>query len=135
MPSGRPSSTTKSAVTGGAGAFMRASASADTPMAKALIVMTEKSFGCVGIVDDDGRLAGIVTDGDLRRNMSATLLERRAGDIMTRAPKVIAPDALAAEALACMNTPAPPVTALFVVEDGRPLGIVHVHDLLRSGVR
>ena len=110
-------------------------ASADMPMAKALIVMTEKSFGCVGIVDAEGRLAGIITDGDLRRNMSATLLERRAGDIMTKAPKVIAPDALAAEALAYMNTPAPPVTALFVVEDGRPLGIVHVHDLLRSGVR
>jgi arabinose-5-phosphate isomerase len=105
----------------------------ETTMAEAIVIMTEKSLGCLGIVADE-RLVGIITDGDLRRNMSGDLLARTAGDIMTSAPKTIAPDTLASEALAIMNMQERPFTALFVVEDGRPVGVVHVHDLLRAGV-
>jgi arabinose-5-phosphate isomerase len=105
------------------------------PMATALLHMTEKRFGCVGIVDDDGILTGIVTDGDLRRAMGPDLLSRRAGDIMTASPRTIGPDALAVEALHAMNAHQRPVTTLFVVDTaGRPLGILHVHDLLRAGL-
>jgi arabinose-5-phosphate isomerase len=108
---------------------------AGTPMDRALLLMTEKRFGCLGVIDDAGRLAGIVTDGDLRRHMGPDLLARRVGDIMTRAPETIGPDALAAEALRAMNARASPITALFVVGlDRRPIGILHVHDLLRAGV-
>ena len=102
----------------------------DMPMSQALVVMTEKSFGCIGIVDADGRLAGIVTDGDLRRHMGDGLLSRRAADIMTRNPRTVGPDTLAAAALATLGGR---ITALFVVENGRPVGIIHVHDLLRTG--
>ncbi len=105
----------------------------DTPMADAIVIMTEKSLGCLGIVEDD-RLVGIITDGDLRRHMSADLLERATRDIMTPAPKTVTPDTLATEALAVMNLRERPFTALFVVENGRPVGVVHVHDLLRAGV-
>ncbi|MEJ8573852.1 KpsF/GutQ family sugar-phosphate isomerase [Microbaculum marinum] len=105
----------------------------DTTMAEAIVIMTEKSLGCLGIVRDE-RLVGIITDGDLRRNMSADLLGRTAGDIMTPSPKTIEPDTLASEALAIMNLRERPFTALFVVEDERPVGVVHVHDLLRAGV-
>ena len=106
----------------------------DAPMSDTLLVMTAKSFGCVGIVDDKGRLAGIVTDGDLRRHMEPGLLDRRAGDVMTPRPKTIRPNALASEAVAIMNRKSQPVTCLFVVEDGRPVGILHIHDCLRVGV-
>jgi arabinose-5-phosphate isomerase len=110
-------------------------AETDLPMDVALLRMTEKRFGCLGIVDADGRLHGIVTDGDLRRAMGPDLLRRRVGDIMTANPKTIGPDALAAEALREMNDPSRPITALFVVDaDGRPIGILHIHDLLRAGV-
>ncbi len=107
---------------------------AGTAMAEAILVMTAKSFGCVGIVDEAGRLTGIVTDGDLRRHMAADLLAQPAGSVMTANPKTIRPQALAQEALAVMNMSEHPFTALFVVEDGRPVGIVHVHDCLRAGV-
>jgi len=103
-----------------------------TRMAEALIVITSKSFGCVGVVDDAGALAGVVTDGDLRRHMSAALLERKVEEIMTRKPQVIRPRALAAEALGLMN--ARKITSLFVVDNAKPVGIVHVHDCLRAGV-
>ena len=105
---------------------------AATPMRDALLVMTERRFGCVGVVDADGALAGVVTDGDLRRHM-AGLLDHTAGEIMTRSPKTVPPTTLAAEALKLMNEP-PLVTVLFVVDAGRPVGILHVHDLLRAGV-
>lgn len=108
-------------------------ATLDTPMAEAIVVMTEKSLGCLGIVEDD-RLVGIITDGDLRRHMSADLLKRTAREIMTPSPKTVTPDTLASEALAVMNLGDRPFTALFVVENGRPVGVVHVHDLLRAGV-
>ena len=107
-------------------------ANAGLPVSEVLVVMTEKSFGCLGIVDEDGRLIGIVTDGDLRRHMGDRLLDRRAGDIMTRSPKCVAPDMLSVQALEIIN--ASSITSLFVVEDGRPVGLVHIHDLLRAGV-
>lgn len=104
----------------------------DAPMGEALIVMSAKSFGCVGIVDDAGLLAGIITDGDLRRHMAPDLLERPAAQVMTRTPRTVGPDSLAAEALGIMNDRK--ITSLFVVADGRPVGLVHMHDCLRAGV-
>lgn len=104
-----------------------------TTMRDALLVMTAKSFGCVGVVDRSGRLAGIVTDGDLRRHMDNDLLSLTVDAVMTPAPKTIRPQALAVEAVALMN--AKQITSLFVVDgDGRPAGIVHIHDCLRAGV-
>jgi arabinose-5-phosphate isomerase len=102
------------------------------PMAEALVIMTEKSFGCLGIVDGKGKLIGVVTDGDLRRHMGAKLLAATTGEIMTRRPKTISPTMLASAALEVIN--ASRITALFVVDKGKPVGIVHVHDLLRVGV-
>jgi arabinose-5-phosphate isomerase len=107
-------------------------AHAETPMADALVTMTAKSFGCVGIVDDDGRLAGIITDGDLRRHMDGALVSRKAREVMTAKPRTIAPDDLAVTALRIMNERK--ITSLFVVEDGRARGILHIHDCLRAGI-
>lgn len=104
----------------------------DTPMSSALVKMTEKSFGCLGVIDGDGRLAGVITDGDLRRHMSPDLLAREASEIMTRSPRTVSPDMLLSETLQIINESR--ITALFVVEEGLPLGIIHVHDLLRAGV-
>jgi arabinose-5-phosphate isomerase len=106
--------------------------SEDTPMSVALVTMTQKSFGCLGVTDGKGKLAGVITDGDLRRHMGASLLAARTGDIMTRKPKAVAPGTLASAALELLN--ASRITALFVVDKGKPVGIVHVHDLLRAGV-
>ena len=100
-------------------------------MADALLVMTEKRFGCVGVQDTDGRLGGLITDGDLRRHMDG-LLGLTAQDVMTANPRTIAPDLLAAEALRLMNERR--ITVLFVVSEDRPVGILHIHDLLRAGV-
>jgi arabinose-5-phosphate isomerase len=104
-----------------------------TPMQETLLVMTEKRFGCVAVCDEHSRLAGVITDGDLRRHMDG-LLSHAAGDVMTRSPKTVPPSMLAAEALKRMNEAQPPVTVLFVVEEDRPVGVLHVHDLLRVGV-
>lgn len=105
----------------------------DTMMADALVVMTGKSLGCLGITDDDGRLIGVITDGDLRRHMTADIIVRRAGDIMTRSPKTIPPNMLGTEAVGLMN--AAKITNLFVVDaDGKPLGVLHLHHLLQAGV-
>jgi arabinose-5-phosphate isomerase len=102
-------------------------------MTDAIVEMTGKSLGCVGIVDAGGRLSGIITDGDIRRHFAdANVLSRTAGEIMSRNVKTIRADALASEALQIMN--AKTITALFVVEDGRPVGILHIHDCLRAGV-
>lgn len=104
------------------------------PMGEALLEMTRKGFGVVGVVDASGALVGIVTDGDLRRHM-AGLLERRVDEVMTRAPRTIATTALASEALKVMN--AGKITTLFCIAPeapGRPAGILHVHDCLRAGV-
>jgi arabinose-5-phosphate isomerase len=106
----------------------------DTPMRQALLVMTEKRWGIVGVTDGDGRLAGAITDGDLRRHIDG-LLDHSAGDVMTAGPKkTVRPGMLASEALALMSDPATAVTVLFAVADGRPVGILHVHDILRAGV-
>ena len=104
----------------------------DTPMKEAILAITAKSFGCVGVLDGDGLLAGVVTDGDLRRHMESDLLNQRAGDVMSVDPKTIRPQALAAEAVAVMNKYS--ITGLFVVEDGKPVGILHIHDCLRAGI-
>jgi arabinose-5-phosphate isomerase len=101
-------------------------------MSEAIVTMTEKSFGCLGVVDRRGRLAGIITDGDLRRHMSRGMLKLKTADIMTRAPKAVPPDMLASAVLEVLNSSK--ITSVFVVERGRPVGIVHVHDLLRAGV-
>jgi arabinose-5-phosphate isomerase len=105
-----------------------------TPMSEALVAMTARRFGCLGILEQ-GRLAGIITDGDLRRALEAgtPLLARRAGEVMTRHPRRIGPEALAAEALREMNTRN--ITTLFVTDEAdAPIGILHIHDLLRAGV-
>jgi KpsF/GutQ family protein len=108
--------------------------SPETPMRQALLVMTQKRWGVVGVVDTEGRLLGAITDGDLRRHIDG-LMDHTAGEVMTPGPKkTVAPSMLAGEALALMSDPPPAVTVLFVVEDGRPVGILHVHDLLRAGV-
>lgn len=104
---------------------------ASATMPDALLVMSEKRFGAVGVVDEAGRLAGLITDGDLRRHMDG-LLTHTADHVMTRSPLTITPSALAAEALKIMNERR--ITVLFVVQDERPVGILHVHDLLRAGV-
>lgn len=104
----------------------------DTPMAEALIEMSSKSFGCVCVVDADKYLLGIVTDGDLRRHMRDGLLQQKAAAVMTVNPKTIRPQALGAEALGLMNSAN--ITSLVVLEDGRAVGIVHMHDCLRAGV-
>jgi arabinose-5-phosphate isomerase len=101
-------------------------------MSDALVTMTEKSLGCLGITGADGQLVGVITDGDLRRHMGPGMLEATTAEIMTRDPKVVAPDTLASAALEVINTSN--ITALFVAEDGKPVGIVHIHDLLRAGV-
>ncbi len=106
----------------------------ETEMSEAILIMTAKRFGCVGVVEGKDRLVGIITDGDLRRHMQGGLLGLSAGEIMTRGPKTIRPQALAAEALHSMNEGARRVTSLFVVEEGRAIGILHIHDLLRAGV-
>jgi arabinose-5-phosphate isomerase len=105
-----------------------------TPMEEALAEMSAKSFGCVGIVDRSGLLAGIITDGDLRRHMKRNLLDARVDEIMTPNPKIIPPDMLASEAVALLNNNSPRITVLIVVERGKPVGIVHVHDFLQAGV-
>jgi arabinose-5-phosphate isomerase len=109
-------------------------ATPDMPMVQALPIITEKGFGCVGVVDKAGLLVGVVTDGDLRRHIGPDLMRQTVGAIMTRTPKTVPPDCLVAEALAMMNQAKRPFTVLFVIEAGKPLGIVHMHDFLRLGV-
>jgi arabinose-5-phosphate isomerase len=103
-----------------------------TRMSDAIVEMSAKGFGCVGIVDAEGRLVGIITDGDLRRHMRPDLLEARVEAIMTRSPKAVRPDQLASEALEILTSSK--VTALFVVEAVRPVGVMNFHDLLRAGI-
>jgi arabinose-5-phosphate isomerase len=106
-----------------------------TTMDRALLTMTARRFGCLGVVDAQNRLLGIITDGDLRRAMGPDLLSRTVEAVMTRSPKTIGPEALAEDALREMNSAARLITALFVVdEDGMVEGILHVHDLLQAGV-
>jgi arabinose-5-phosphate isomerase len=106
-----------------------------TPMGEALIEMTRCRFGCVGVVDEQGALVGIFTNGDLSRHMNDTLVQRRIDEVMTRAPKIVASRQLAAEAVAVMNEKK--ITVLFVVEpdDRRPAGILSMHDCLQAGLQ
>lgn len=106
----------------------------DRPMSEAILQMSGKSFGVAGVIDDDGRLVGVISDGDLRRKMDK-LLSLTAGQVATRSPKTIGPDKLAGEAVAMMN--AHKITCLFVVDpdgDRQAIGLIHVHDCLRAGV-
>jgi arabinose-5-phosphate isomerase len=103
-----------------------------TAMADAIVEMTAKGFGCVGITAADGKLTGIITDGDLRRHMRPDLLAAKVDEVMTRNPKTAAGDQLVSEALELLNSSK--ITAVIVVENGAPVGIVHLHDLLRAGV-
>ncbi|GAB5470658.1 MAG: KpsF/GutQ family sugar-phosphate isomerase [Rhodospirillales bacterium] len=104
----------------------------DTAMGEAILIMSSKPYGCIGIVDEAGQLIGIVTDGDLRRHMGPNLLNLTAGAIMTAAPKTIRARALAAEALQVMDSFK--ITTLFVVEDDKPLGLIQLYDCLRAGL-
>lgn len=99
---------------------------------QAVDVLNKGGFGCVGLVDKNGRLNGILTDGDLRRKFAAVDPASPVREVMTRSPKAMAPDALAGDALALMSRTK--ITALFVVEDGKPVGLLHVHDCLSTGV-
>ena len=108
--------------------------SEDAPMPEALLAISRKGFGVVGVTDARGRLSGIITDGDLRRHMEG-LLSRKAAEVMTPKPRVIAPDALAEQAVAMMNERK--ITCLFAVSPdgaGQAEGILHIHDCLRAGV-
>ncbi len=107
---------------------------AHTPMSEALLAISQKGFGVVGVTDPQGHLVGIVTDGDLRRHMDG-LLSHTAGEVMTPSPRTIGPEALAEKALALMNDRK--ITCLFVVDpegSGAAVGILHIHDCLRAGV-
>lgn len=101
-------------------------------MQEALLMMTSKMLGCVGIVDQNNRLLGMLTDGDLRRCLSPDMLTKKAADLMTKNPKTTTPDVLAAEAVNIMNEKK--ITQLFVINDNQPVGIIHLHDCLRAGV-
>jgi arabinose-5-phosphate isomerase len=103
-----------------------------TRMSDALVEMSSKGFGCVGIVDARGHIVGIVTDGDLRRHMRPDLMTVLVDDVMTKNPKTIGRDLLASEALEILNSAK--ITALIVTDGKKPVGIVHLHDILRAGV-
>jgi len=102
------------------------------PMSEAIVEMSAKGFGCVAVTDKDGKLVGVITDGDLRRHMGTDLLQATVDAVMTASPKTVRPDQLASEALQLLNSSK--ITALIVVKNNRPVGIVHFHDLLRAGV-
>lgn len=104
----------------------------ETAMSEALIEMTTKGFGCVGVTDAKGYLAGILTDGDLRRHMCSDLTTKPVTEIMTTGAKTLQPETLASEALHFMNENK--ITNVFVVADKRPVGVLHIHDCLRAGV-
>ena len=98
-------------------------------MSKALLVMTQKRFGCIGVVNNKKRIVGIITDGDLRRKMNSKFFEKTASEIMTKNPTVADKNMLVVEAINLMNTKK--ITSLFICDKQKPIGIVHIHDLLR----
>tara|TARA_Y100000590_G_scaffold466742_1_gene643160 strand:+ start:208 stop:1164 length:957 start_codon:yes stop_codon:yes gene_type:complete len=98
-------------------------------MSKVLIVMTKKSFGCVGVINNKNNLIGIITDGDLRRNMNISLIKQKSKDVMTKNPHFTSDNTLVGEALNIMNKKK--ITSLFICKNTKPIGIVHIHDLLR----
>lgn len=101
-------------------------------MADVILAIPSGRFGCCGVIGPDGALLGIITDGDLRRHMAPDLLGQAAQEVMTAGPKTIDADALAAEALGYMNRER--ITGIFVTEADRPVGFIHVHDLLQAGI-
>lgn len=101
-------------------------------MQAVLLEMTSKRLGCVGFINQSGELTGILTDGDLRRCLSSKILEEKAIDLMTHNPKTISPNAMTAEALKIMHDKK--ITNLFVLEGKKPVGVIHIHDLLNNGV-
>ncbi len=110
----------------------------DALMRDALLVMSEKMLGCVGIVNNIGELTGIITDGDLRRwmlpEMSPNLIMEKVSAVMTRNPKVISPEALIVDAVNMMNNTGHGITNLFAIQDNKPVGVIHIHDCLKAGV-
>ncbi|WP_150522686.1 KpsF/GutQ family sugar-phosphate isomerase [Roseibium sediminis] len=102
-----------------------------TLMREGIVLMTQKGFGVLGVQGPMGELVGIITDGDLRRHISTDFLDAPASKIMTKNPKTVHPDMMAASILELLNSAA--ITSAFVVENGKPVGIVHLHDLLRIG--
>ena len=106
----------------------------DAIMQDALMTMSEKMLGCVGIVNKNDELIGMITDGDLRRWMSPDLITEKVANVMTKNPRVISDDILIAEAVNIMNNTGRGITNLFVVKDKKPVGIIHIHDCLRIGV-
>ncbi|MBR1840994.1 MAG: KpsF/GutQ family sugar-phosphate isomerase [Alphaproteobacteria bacterium] len=103
-------------------------------MQEALLVMTSKMLGCVGVVNKEGDLVGMITDGDLRRWMSPTLPAEKVTDVMTKNPRTITANTLIAEAVNIMNNTGRGITNMFVVENKKPIGIIHIHDCLKAGV-
>jgi arabinose-5-phosphate isomerase len=103
-----------------------------TMMSEGIIRMSQAGFGILGIIDGKGELVGVISDGDLRRNMSANLMDLRVEAVMTSNPVVIAADELASKALEALQRHK--IGALLVVEERKPLGILHFHDLLRAGL-
>jgi arabinose-5-phosphate isomerase len=106
----------------------------DAIMQDALITMSAKMLGCVGIVNKEGNLIGVITDGDLRRWMAPNLIEEKVSKVMTKNPRTCTADILIAEAVNIMNNTGRGITNMFVLKDGKPIGIVHIHDCLRAGV-
>lgn len=106
----------------------------DTPMKEALLTMSSKMLGCVGVINNQNELVGIITDGDLRRKMFPDLLNKTAKEIMTQNPKAISEDILIGEAINIMNNTGKGITQLFLLENKHPIGIIHMHDCLRVGV-
>lgn len=104
----------------------------NTPIPTILVEMSKKRLGCVGFINQRGDLTGIFTDGDLRRKMSPELFTKRGVDVMTQNPKHVAGDMMAAQALHFMNEKQ--ITTLFITAENKPVGIIHIHDLLKLGL-
>ncbi len=98
-------------------------------MSKALLTMTKKSFGCIGVIDNNKNLVGVITDGDLRRKLNSSFFDKKAEEIMTKNPTIADRNTLVGEALNTMNKKK--ITSLFICEKRKPVGIIHIHDLLR----
>ncbi|MFD1696995.1 KpsF/GutQ family sugar-phosphate isomerase [Roseibium aestuarii] len=100
-------------------------------MSEALLQMTQKGFGTIGVIDDAGLLIGVITDGDLRRHITSNLLEKKVEEVMTRNPKTIEASALSGTVMELLNSKG--ITSVFVTHEGKPTGLIHLHDLLRIG--
>ncbi len=106
----------------------------ETGIEKTLEEMTKKGFGCVGVISQEGLFCGIFTDGDLRRSITPDLMNKTVSEVMTRTPQTTSPQTLVLDALRIMNTTGKGITSLFVLENSKPVGLLHMHDCLRAGV-